>query len=259
MSVKSEKIMVFAGSIEAKNFVDSLSEYTDHVYAVVSSEYGLRQHVSGNVTVISRYLDRQSIQSWVMRVGISALVDGTEINAAEASAEIRRAAEELGIDYFKIRSNVSIDFTHTSKCKNADDIAKDAGYTVGNVLMIGCSELIRDVVCARDGILKDRVIALLPPCEESIRLCTEAGYADENIICMKMPVPVVLLGGLIEAKNITHLVVSAGDVASIKDILKAAEIAKIKVSLYGEIAQQDGYEEAEIWEIFKERLGIEEL
>ena len=36
MSVKNEKIMIFVGSAEAKVFADSLTEYTDSVYAVVS-------------------------------------------------------------------------------------------------------------------------------------------------------------------------------------------------------------------------------
>ena len=69
MSVKNEKIMIFVGSAEAKVFADSLAEYTDSVYAVVSERYGSRQHVSGNITVISRFLDKDSIKSWVARVG----------------------------------------------------------------------------------------------------------------------------------------------------------------------------------------------
>ena len=149
MSVKNEKIMIFVGSAEAKVFADSLAEYTDSVYAVVSERYGSRQHVSGNITVISRFLDKDSIKSWVARVGVSVLVDGTEVYASASSRMIRETAEELGLDYFKISSSIDVDFTHTSKCKNAEEIVKDASYTVGNVLLIGCSELAEDVVTKR--------------------------------------------------------------------------------------------------------------
>ena len=56
MNIKEEKIMIFAGSRESKQFADSLAEYTDHIYAVVSEAYGSRQHISGNITVILRAL-----------------------------------------------------------------------------------------------------------------------------------------------------------------------------------------------------------
>lgn len=159
-------------------FADSLAEYTDSVYAVVSERYGSRQHVSGNITVISRFLDKDSIKSWVARVGVSVLVDGTEVYASASSRMIRETAEELGSDYFKISSSIDVDFTHTSKCKNAEEIVKDASYTVGNVLLIGCSELAEDVVTKRDGALRDRVVAVLPPEEENIRMCRGSGISS---------------------------------------------------------------------------------
>lgn len=258
MSVKNEKIMVFVGSAEAKAFVDSLAEYTDSVYAVVSEQYGSKQHVSGNITVISRFLDKESIKSWAARVGVTVLVDGTEVYASEASRMICETAEELKLDYFKISSSIDVDFTHTSKCKNVEEIIKDAAYTVGNVLMIGCKEMAADVVSEKDGALRDRVVALLPPEEENIRICREAGYSAENIICMTMPQPEILLRGIIEGRNITHMVVSAEDIASIKSNLRAAEAAKIKVSLYGELKQPEGFSVEQIWNIFVDRLGIRE-
>ena len=92
--------MVFTGSAEARMFVDSLSEYTDLIYAVVSDQYGSKQHVSGNITVISRYLDKESIKSWVERVGIRVLVDGTEIYAAGALSNDPRGSGGNGTGIF---------------------------------------------------------------------------------------------------------------------------------------------------------------
>ncbi len=257
MSVKNEKIMVFVGSKEAKMFVDSLAEYTDHIYAVVSEEYGSRQHVLGNITVIPRYLDSENIKSWVNRVGISVLVDGTEIHAAAASDEIKKTAEEIELDYYKISSSVDIDFTHTVRCADVSDVIREASYTVGNVLMIGCDDMIEAIVTEKDGVLKDRVVALLPPEEKSIQICCDAGYPEENIICMSTPLPAVLLCGIIEGKRITHLVISAGDIMSLRENLKAAEISKIKVSLVGEIVRPKGMSADQVWDIFTARLGIE--
>lgn len=256
--MKDEKIMVFVGSPEAKMFVDSLAEYTEHIYAVVSEQYGSKQHVSGNITVIPRFLDKESIRSWVERVDIRVMVDGTEIYASAASRVIREAAEELGIEYFKISSRIGIDFTHTSRCSDAADIVHDASYTVGNVLMIGCRELVKGVVNEKNGVLRDRVIVVLPPEEENIRMCREAGYPEENIICMTMPQPEILMRGLIEGKKVTHMVVSAEDIASIKTNLSVAEAANIKVSLWGELKQPEGMTADQLWNIFAERLEIKE-
>ena len=72
----------------------------------------------------------EGIRSWAKRVDIGVIVDGTEVYAQEESHMIRRAAEELGIDYFRIRSAVDVDFTHTNRCSDAADIVKDASYTV---------------------------------------------------------------------------------------------------------------------------------
>ena len=259
MNIKEEKIMIFAGSRESKQFADSLAEYTDHIYAVVSEAYGSRQHISGNITVIPRALDEEGIKSWVNRVGIGAVVDGTEVYAAEESQRIRKTAEELGVDYFKIASAVDVDFTHTTKCSNAEEIVKDASYAVGSVLMIGCRELAEEVVSVKDGVLKNRVIALLPPEEESIRVCREAGYPEQNVICMKTPLPEAVLRGIIEGKNVTHMVVSAADIASVKTNLSAAEAAGIKVSLYGQLPEAEGVSVESLWNVFVARLGIEEI
>ena len=69
---------------------------------------------------------------------------------------IRETAEELRSGLFqRLSSSIDVDFTHTSKCKNAEEIVKDASYTVGNVLLIGCSELAEDVVTKRDGALRE--------------------------------------------------------------------------------------------------------
>lgn len=240
MSVKNEKIMIFVGSAEAKVFADSLAEYTDSVYAVVSERYGSRQHVSGNITVISRFLDKDSIKSWVARVGVSVLVDGTEVYASASSRMIRETAEELGLDYFKISSSIDVDFTHTSKCKNAEEIVKDASYTVGNVLLIGCSELAEDVVTKRDGALRDRVVAVLPPEEENIRMCREAGYPPENIICMTVPAAGNPAAWTHRRQKYHTYGSFGGRYARSKSNLRAAEAANIKISLYGELRQPEG-------------------
>ena len=197
MSVKNEKIMIFVGSAEAKVFADSLAEYTDSVYAVVSERYGSRQHVSGNITVISRFLDKDSIKSWVARVGVSVLV-------------------ELGLDYFKISSSIDVDFTHTSKCKNAEEIVKDASYTVGNVLLIGCSELAEDVVTKRDGALRDRVVAVLPPEEENIRTTASGTSCEGNPICsIQFPNNLVNASNSPEARRIPTATIKPARVGKI--------------------------------------------
>ena len=134
---------------------------------LVSERYGSRQHVSGNITAISRFLDKDSIKSWVARVGVSVLVDGTEVYASASSRMIRETAEELGLDYFKISSSIDVDFTHTSKCKNAEEIVKDASYTVGNVLLIGCSELSRRCRYEETALSETEWWRFFPPEEET--------------------------------------------------------------------------------------------
>ena len=99
---------------------------------------------------------------------------------------------------------------------------------------------------------------VLPPEEENIRICREAGYPPENIICMTMPQPEILMRGLIEGRNITHMAVSAEDISSIKTNLRAAESANIKVSLWGDLKQPEGMTAEELWKIFAERLEIRE-
>ena len=103
------------------------------------------------------------------------------------------------------------------------------------------------------------MIALLPPEEESIRVCREAGYPEQNVICMKTPLPEALLRGIIEGKNVTHMVVSAADIASVKTNLSAAEASGIKVSLYGQLPEAEGVSVESLWNVFVARLGIEEI
>ena len=137
-------------------------------------------------------------------------------------------------------------------------VLMDLRLILATVKVLFMKESSEGVVTEKDDVLKDRVVIVLPPEEENIRICREAGYPPENIICMTMPQPEILMRGLIEGRNITHMAVSAEDISSIKTNLRAAESANIKVSLWGELKQPEGMTAEELWKIFAERLEIRE-
>lgn len=174
----SEKIMIFAGSDSAKELTEALSEQIDDMYVVSDDYYGKRQTIVGNITMLSRQMDEEDIKKWVERVGIKILIDGTQVQCKKASEQLRLAAEQNGLEYYKIQDKMEIDYSRAVKCKTADDIATLASNNVGRILMIGCESIVEEIVKVKDERLKNRVIAVLPPTEENIKRCKLSGYPD---------------------------------------------------------------------------------
>ena len=95
----NRKIMAFIGTEETAELVSALAEYTDNIYAAVSDEYGKASHPSGNITLLSRYLDEEKMNSWIDRVGVDLVIDGTDLTAEAPRKLIAKVCESRNIEY----------------------------------------------------------------------------------------------------------------------------------------------------------------
>lgn len=253
----SEKIMIFAGSDSAKELTEALSEQIDDMYVVSDDYYGKRQTIVGNITMLSRQMDEEDIKKWVERVGIKILIDGTQVQCKKASEQLRLAAEQNGLEYYKIQDKMEIDYSRAVKCKTADDIATLASNNVGRILMIGCESIVEEIVKVKDERLKNRVIAVLPPTEENIKRCKLSGYPDENIVCMSLPQKAEVFAGLKEGMDANFIVTSADDLSTLKECLSAAELINSRTAILGQIGEADGIPADQLWDTFAERFGLD--
>ncbi len=262
MAKINKKIMAFTGSREATELVDMLSEYTDNVYAAVASEYGEAPDPGGNITLLSKYMDRENIVSWIDRVGIDIIIDGVAVSREELRDEIKSVCEVKGVEYIRLSENLKLSL-NTSICRSVEDLARNMEYEVGSVLIcadIQLYEALARIMNSESGRRRsiDNLMIMLPPSPELLGRGLSAGYSRKNIICMDRKLHADFILAMFEEFNVTNFVIAGADKQGMKEKLEAADRSGVRLSIFGDIESGGGMDVKSVWNMLADRFGIEE-
>ena len=248
------KIMAFVGTDDCSELVTRLAGYTDKIYAAVSSEYGKSSFPGGNITIISSYLDADGIQRWIDRTGVSLIIDGVSENASGESVLIRKKAEENGIEYLRIADHLKMS-RNIQVCRKREDLISSLSYSTGMILVEGFSlySFLKEA-----GVDPERMIAIVPPEPEELRLLKEAGCRAEQILSMGMIVHEAFLLSLFDELKIRYYVMQGGENRGIAEKISALNHSDAHALIDGELKEQEGHTLAELWKMLKKRYALKE-
>ncbi|MCI8283982.1 MAG: precorrin-6A/cobalt-precorrin-6A reductase [Firmicutes bacterium] len=263
MAEINKKIMAFTGSSDAAELVNMLSEYTNDIYAAVADEYGEAPSPSGNITLLSKYMDREKIISWIDRVGIDIVIDGISMSNEEMRKELKEVCESSGVEYFKLTEKLSINM-NTSIWRSIEELARSIEYAAGSVLIWAGIELYLELAAyikqnPDRGKGFGNLIIVLPPAPDMISKALEAGYESSNIICIDKDVHAEFIVAMFNEFNATHFVISGAEKQGLKERLRAVDLSSVKASVFGDIKGDDGMSMIDMWKLFCERFGIEDI
>lgn len=258
----NKKIMAFTGSSDAAELVNMLSEYTNDIYAAVADEYGEAPSPSGNITLLSKYMDREKIVSWIDRVGIDIVIDGISMSNENMRKELEEVCKSRNVEYFKLTEKLSMNM-NTSIWRSVDELARSIEYAAGSVLAWADIDLYCDLAAYITKVQErakdlDNLLIVLPPLPDMIERAFEAGYDSSNIICMDKDVHAEFIVAMFNEFNVTHFVISGAEKQGLKEKLKAVDMSSVKASVFGEIKGDGGISLTDMWKIFCDKFGIEE-
>lgn len=249
----NRKIMAFIGTEETAELVSALAEYTDNIYAAVSDEYGKASHPSGNITLLSRYLDEEKMNSWIDRVGVDLVIDGTDLTAEAPRKLIAKVCESRNIEYIRIAKKMQTNLS-TTIFRSQEQLVREMEYTVGNVLAEGDLTLMKMLTGVKD--YQDKVFPMVSAEEGVFEALTDMGYRKENIISFNRMIHAGLLMALFQEFSISDYIYQGSLQIGLRERLEAVDHSAVKAAVYGDLAQEEGIEASAAWDMLSSRFGI---
>ena len=210
-------IVIFSGTTEGRTLSEHLtSEGISHIVCV-ATDYGKEMMKDNSCAQIHvGRMDEGQIREFLIAetAGIKQLdketivvVDATHPYATEATGNIKRAAESLGIKYLRLKRSVCntpegalCHFENIEKCADAVD------KTRGSILLTtGSKELEKYCANVSKETLKRTYVRILPS-EESLRQCSASGIEPSHIIAMQGPFSRELNEAIMRQYKIEHLI-----------------------------------------------------
>lgn len=193
------RILVFAGTTEAREFVSLACRRGFEVTASVATEYGrevleesfsLCREEGSLCEVLTGRMDEGGMLSVIP--GFDAVVDATHPYAVEVSANVRAACEKLNKPCFRLFRNCSDDSDFF--CEIGDSVVEFSSMqeicaaldkTSGNIFISTGS---RDVVAFKSvARIGERGFVRVLPTADAIEKCRNAGFLPGHIIAMQGP------------------------------------------------------------------------
>ncbi len=248
-------VIIFSGTTEGRLLSDMLSRDKIRHTVCVATGYGRTVMDENPYAVVhTGRMDRDDIKDFFIGEGAEddgIVVDATHPYAEEVTANIKSAADGLGIRYIRIkRDKGSIGTDGISVYDDMTGCAKALDTSEGNILLTtGSKELgayFGNVSCGTGARTYVRVL----PTVESLRICNENGVEADHVIAMSGPFSRELNEAVIRQYDIRHLVTKdSGTAGGFDEKLAAASGSGIKLHVIARPYEEQGVSVPEAYSI----------
>ena len=228
-----KEILIFAGTTEGRRLSEILSKEKIKHTICVATKYGEEVLESTPyLTVNCDRMDEAAMRDFLKEGSFSAVFDATHPYAKEVTKNIKEAAKETSVPYYRVKRNT--DASDTSNIRFFSDVkecAKALCETKGNILLTTGSKDLKEFV---SEVGADRIYARVIPGEESIAICDECGIKGRHVIAMQGPFSLSLNEALIDEFNISVIVSKqSGAAGGFDEKIEAAKVKNISAFVIG--------------------------
>lgn len=182
------RVMVVAGTADAKNIIEQLVGISVEVIATVTTSYGKELlGVFPGVETVQGKMDATAMLKFITQHGISCVIDASHPFAQEASINAISASKEAKVPYIRFeREDIDTSGANIIKVKDFQAAAEVCSSFQGNILLaVGSNNL--SVFVEKIPDYKNRLFARILPDSRMVLKCEEAGLTAGNIIAVKGP------------------------------------------------------------------------
>jgi precorrin-6x reductase len=182
-----KKLLLFGGTTEGRELSAMLIALGFHVTVCVATDYGgsLMQDNSSIVLHIGR-LTKPEMANFMLNGGFFAVIDATHPYAVEASDNIKRAAEAVGVRYLRlIRLSVMVSSNNILHAGSAEEAVSLLEGLPGNILLTTGSKDLG--AYTKLAAYRERIWLRVLPSPDSLAKCLSLGFPPAHVICMQGP------------------------------------------------------------------------
>lgn len=252
-----KEILIFAGTTEGRMLSEYLASLNIHHTICVATEYGeivLKKH--SLATVHQGRMNQEEIKDFLANGKFLAVIDATHSYAKIVTQNIKAAAVEMKLPYFRLLREYSLetDYDNVHYFDTSAACAQALALTEGNILLTtGSNEL--STYCISEEI-KRRLFVRVLPSTESIVLCNQQGIYGKHIIAIQGPFNVEMNEAILKQYDISCLVTKeSGTVGGFLEKIDAAKRTGASVFVIGCPKEENGYSFPEICRALEKICG----
>ncbi len=190
------EILIFGGTTEGRILAEYCAANAIPAVVSVTTEYGASL-LPNEIEFAAGKLDAEQIAAFIAKRGFCAAIDATHPYARLASANIKAAAEQSGIKYYRVLREESGEISGRvcADIAQAADYLNDPNTGEKRALITTGSKELAEFTRVRD--FSERLYARVLPAEGIEERCAALGFRPENLIIEKGPFSV--------ERNVAHI------------------------------------------------------
>lgn len=251
--MEEKQLLVFGGTEDGRLLAEHLAEAGWSVTLCVATEYG-REQVPDQpgLTVRAGRLTVEGMSMLMADRPFQAVIDATHPYATEVTANVKRAAEQSGLDYFRMLRPSTVgegehpDWTEVPDVAGAVDWLRRQPGTI--LLTTGSKDLGQ---FAQLGDYQERVYPRILPNLDSLSHALELGYPGKHLICMQGPFSEALNTAMLRQIGAAVLVTKdTGATGGFEEKVRAAQAAGAHLLVIRRPQAETGWTAEELLERF---------
>ncbi len=225
------KILVIAGTEDARLFVRELAKLSVDITVTVTTDYGASLIESQpNVAVEIGKWDDNKMQHELAVRAIELLVDASHPYAKNASENAIKAAQAAGIPYLRYeRPSVLIEHDDIDLVVDYQQAVELCNQYEGNILLTIGSNLLPTFAEGVEG-FSDRVFARILSTHTMVKRAQELGLSPKHILALQGPFSKAINKAMIDHVNAKIMVTKAsGSIGGTLEKIEAAREMGLKI------------------------------
>lgn len=223
------KLVLFSGTTEGRKLSELLAAAGIRHTVCVATEYGSElMEKGGPAEICVGRMDAAQITAFLGDRGFGAedlVIDATHPYAVEATANIRKAAENSGTGYLRVLRGEDAADTGTVRWYDTmEECAAALEEEAGRVLLTTGSKELSAYCHTVSDATRERTCVRILPAQESLMICQASGIAAKNILAMQGPFSAEMNRAILRQYDIRHLVTKdSGAAGGFEEKLLAAK------------------------------------
>ncbi len=262
MTVSPQNILIFGGTSEgrilteklaARGFSCNVCVATDYGEQILEQDAGLAEELRKRVSVHTGRMDKEQMRAWMKEHTFSCVIDATHPYAVEVTENIRQAAQEIHLPYYRLLRSIEGTEAEEPFVHKVAELSQAVAYLEKQTGAIFLTTGSKEIHAFTEGISdRTRLYVRMLPNPTFIQQVLDAGVPASHLFAMQGPFSVEMNLAMLHQSHAAFLVSKeSGKAGGYEEKREAARQAGISMVVLTR-PEESGYSLEEILQRLEE-------